>query len=99
MPSIIGLGFSESRGLRYGYIININDVKSSLKSSRPGRKIIKSKNQKAYISTGGISLDSLVSNGSAMISRGDSEITDMDIDKAIESSEKIFHIKKLQTKK
>ena len=25
--------FSESRGLRYGYIININDVKSSLRKA------------------------------------------------------------------
>ena len=100
MPSIIGLGFSESRGLRYGYIININDVKSSLrKAVDQAEKSSKVKIKKAYISTGGISLDSLVSNGSAMISRGDSEITDMDIDKAIESSEKNIPHQEITNKK
>ncbi|MEK7182279.1 MAG: cell division protein FtsA [Patescibacteria group bacterium] len=100
LPSIIGLGFSESRGLRYGYIININDVKSSLrKAVDQAEKSSKVKIKKAYISTGGISLDSLVSNGSAMISRGDSEITDMDIDKAIESSEKNIPHQEITNKK
>ena len=44
-------------------------------------------------------MDSLVSNGSAMISRGDSEITDMDIDKAIESSEKNIPHQEITNKK
>ncbi|TSD02610.1 MAG: Cell division protein ftsA [Parcubacteria group bacterium Athens0714_16] len=100
LPSIIGSGFSESRGLRYGYIININDVKSSLKKAiEQAEKTSKVKIKKAYISTGGISLDSLVSNGSTMISRGDSEITDMDIDKAIESSEKNIPHQEITNKK
>ncbi|MBU3968712.1 cell division protein FtsA [Patescibacteria group bacterium] len=100
LPSIIGFGFSESRGLRYGYIINTNDVKSSLKKAiDQAERSSKVKIKKAYISTGGISLDSLISSGSTIISRGDNEITDMDIDRAIESSEKNIPQQEITNKK
>lgn len=88
LPSIIGVGFSESRGLRYGYIINTSDVISSLKKAiEQAERTSKVKIKKAYVSMGGISLDSVVSNGSTIISRGDNEITETDIEKAVESSE------------
>ncbi|MFA5838615.1 MAG: cell division protein FtsA [Candidatus Paceibacterota bacterium] len=88
LPSIIGVGFSESRGLRYGYIINTSDVMASLKKAiEQAERTSKVKIKKAYVSMGGISLDSVVSSGSTIISRGDNEITETDIEKAVESSE------------
>ncbi len=87
-PKIIGKGYSESRGLRYGYIINSTDVTKSLKKalaqaeSMAGIQI-----KEAFVSIGGVSLDSVRSRGSTIISRGDNEITELDVEKAIEVSE------------
>jgi len=100
MPSIIGTGFSESRGLRYGYIMNSNDVATSLKKAvEQAEKTSKVKIKKAFLSLGGISLDSMVSTGSTIITRGDYEITDLDIDKAIDSSEDNIPQQELTNKK
>ena len=33
-PKIIGVGESETKGLRHGYVINATDVKNSIKNGR-----------------------------------------------------------------
>lgn len=88
-PKIIGVGTSESRGMRHGYIVNIQDVVESIKSAvseaekRSGIKI-----KKAFVSIGGIGLSSITSTSSVIISRADSEITSLDIKKVQEQCEK-----------
>jgi len=82
LPKIIGAGFAESKGLRHGYIINQTDaIKSIRRAVRQAEKSSKRKIERAYISIGGIGLSSQISNGSIMISRADSEITELDIEK------------------
>ena len=57
-PRIIGTGFSKSRGLRHGYIINSLDITKSVQSA-----IIQAQNEcgikirDAYISFNGIGLE------------------------------------------
>ena len=79
LPSIIGAGFAESKGMRHGYIINHSDVIKSLKRAiAQAEKTSGMKIKKAYLSLGGIGLNGIVSHGSIIISKADSEITDLD---------------------
>lgn len=79
LPSIIGAGFAESKGMRHGYIINHSDVIKSLKRAiAQAEKTSGMKIKRAYLSLGGIGLNGIVSHGSIAISKADSEITDLD---------------------
>lgn len=89
LPKIIGTGFSQSKGLRHGYIINQNDtIKSIILAIKQAEKITGIKIKKAFISIGGIGLEEVHSNGGAVVARADSEITDLDIEKAVRDGEK-----------
>lgn len=88
LPKILGVGYAESKGLRHGYIMNHTDaIRSIHKAVRQAEKSSGVKIDRAFLSIGGIGLSSHVSSGSVMISRADSEITDLDISKALEESE------------
>ncbi len=83
LPHIIGLGRSESRGLRHGYIINIADAVKSVRAAvdeaeqNGGVRI-----REAFLSVGGVGLEGTQTSGAAIISRADSFITDNDVDRA-----------------
>ena len=87
-PRIIGSGESETLGVRHGYIVDSplaiiavrNAVSMAEKSS--GVKI-----KRAFISVGGISLRGESSSGSAIISKADDEVTNLDINKALQDCE------------
>ena len=87
-PKIIGVGESETKGLRHGYVINATDVKNSIKNAvaiaekNSGIKI-----KRAFISISGTTLRSEIGSGSAIISKANSEVTNLDIKKALEDSE------------
>jgi len=86
-PRIIGTGFSDSRGLRHGYIINQSDIIRSIKNAlRQAEKTSGVKIKDALLSVGGIGLGSVTTNASVVISRADLEITELDLEKAIDAS-------------
>lgn len=88
IPRVIGVGYAESRGLRHGYILNQRDaVKSVRQAIAQAEKAAGLKIQSALASIGGIGLGSVSSVGSVVISRADSEITDLDVKKAVEVSQ------------
>jgi|SRR3989344_3813656 len=88
LPVIIGAGSSNSRGLRYGYIVNQPETtKGVLEAIRIAEKIAKVKVKKAYLAVGGVGLESFYGSGVEIISRADSEVTDLDVGKAINSAE------------
>ena len=88
LPGIIGAGFAESKGMRHGYIINHSDVIKSLKKAiTQAEKTSGIKIKKAYLSLGGIGLNGIVSHGSIIISKADSEITDLDAKNALSAAE------------
>ena len=90
-PRIIGTGSASSRGMRYGYIVNTNDVAKSIKKAvkeAEGHAGITVTD--AFLSVGGVSLESTTSIGSTIISRGDNEITELDIENALKSSEQVL---------
>lgn len=110
VAKVIGLGYAESRGLRHGYILNQEEVVKSLRSAiAQAEKSSAVKIKKAFVSVGGIGLGGIVSNGAIIISRADYEITELDIQKAVDTSQaeipqtaslnqKIIHIVPIQFK-
>lgn len=83
LPHIIGLGRSESRGLRHGYIININDaVKSVRQAVEEAEQNSGVRIREAFLSVGGVGLEGAQTLGAAIISRADSEITESDVERA-----------------
>lgn len=92
LPQIIGTGFAESRGMRHGYIINEVDVVKSVRQAvAQAEQASGTLIRKAYVSIGGIGLDEIHSRGEVITSRADSEITQVDVDKALEDSEERIH--------
>jgi cell division protein FtsA len=89
LPRIIGLGIAESKGLRHGYIVNTKEATRAVRQAvGMAEKASGARVKRAFVSIGGISLQSIVATGSVVISRGDAEVTQIDIDKAIALAEK-----------
>jgi cell division protein FtsA len=88
-PRILGTGYAESRGLKNGYIVSISDVSRSVAAAvNQASRAAKIKVKRAYLGIGGVGLEEAFSRGEAVVERGDSEITDRDLPRAIAASEK-----------
>lgn len=86
-PKILGTGLSESKGLRHGYIVNSSDVsRSVIEAHKQAEEAAGVQTKKAFLAIGGIGIDELRATGETIIQRADSEVTELDIDKAIESA-------------
>lgn len=89
-PHILGTGLAESKGLRHGYIVNTADVMRSVAEARKqaehtaGMKI-----KKAYLAIGGIGIEEYRSTGEAIVSRADSEISDLDVRNAVDAAREL----------
>lgn len=88
LPEIIATGFSESRGLKNGYVMQPDEVSRSVKSAvsqaeKNAGVIIK----KAFLSIGGVGLEEIYSRGEIIPSRADSEVTENDLIKVMQDSE------------
>lgn len=86
-PKILGTGYAESKGLRHGYIVNIGDVARSIRiAAAQAEQTAGVKIKTAFLSIGGIGLDEVRGKGDAIIARADAEVSDLDIEKAIDAS-------------
>ncbi len=87
-PRIIGIGESETKGIRHGYVVNIPLAVVSLKNAvslaekNSGIKI-----RRALISIGGVTLRGDMTSGIGIISKADGEVTNLDINKALQDCE------------
>jgi cell division protein FtsA len=89
MPTILGAGYAESKGLRHGYIINQHDaIRSVRKAIRQAERSAKMKIKRVFVSIGGIGLSSITSEGIIMVSRADNEITELDLEKAVDEAQR-----------
>lgn len=84
-PKILCATLSPARGIRHGYVVNFDDAAHSIaiavkKAEQESGVRIK----KAYVAAGGIGLEASFAIGSVAISRGDSEITELDIERLFE---------------
>ncbi len=88
IPQILGTGMSVSNGLRHGYIINSDEaVKSIRRAVADAEKNAGIKIKRAALSIGGVSVGSALSVGSTIISKADTEVTSLDIAKAVKEAE------------
>lgn len=100
LPTIIGTGKSESKGLRHGYIINSDDVTKSVSLAlRQAEKTAGFKIKRVFISIGGVGLSGLTSQGSTIVSRADQEITEADIELATAAAEESIPNALIQNRK
>ena len=87
-PHIIGTGSALSRGMRHGYIISQHDsVESIRKAIVQAQKEAGVKIDRAYVSIGGIGLEDTYSHGETIVSRANSEVTDIDTENALVEAE------------
>jgi len=87
-PTVLGVGYAESKGLRHGYIINQNDaIRSIRKAIRQAERTSHMAIKRVFLSVGGIGLSSHRAVGQVMISRADNEITELDVDKALAAAQ------------
>jgi cell division protein FtsA len=86
--NVLGTGISPSHGLRKGYVINPNDVAFAIeKSVEEAQENSGLTIRNAFVSIGGIGLQAIASKGTVIIARADHEITEKDLERAIEQSE------------
>ncbi len=92
-PKIVGIGESETKGIRHGYIVNIPLAVTSLKNAislaekNSGIKI-----KRAFISIGGVTLRGDISSGIGIISKADGEVTNLDINKTLQDCEENLNL-------
>ncbi|HUY62744.1 MAG TPA: cell division protein FtsA [Candidatus Paceibacterota bacterium] len=84
---ILGTGLAESKGLRHGYIVNEDEVATSIREAkRQAESSARVPIRAGFLAVGGISLDEARATGSTVISRADQEITMLDLEKAAQTA-------------
>ncbi|OHB15857.1 MAG: cell division protein FtsA [Candidatus Zambryskibacteria bacterium RIFOXYC1_FULL_39_10] len=100
LPTILGTGRAESKGLRHGYIINTADITKSVSLAiAQAQKSSGIKIKKAFISIGGVGLSGITSQGSTIVSRADQEVTEADTELAILAAEESIPAALIQNRK
>lgn len=88
-PRIIGVGQAESRGLRHGYVTNTSEVAASISAAiAEAEKRAQVTIKRALVSVGGIGLGSTTVTSAVIVTRGDQEITPLDVKRVHEQCEK-----------
>lgn len=100
LPRIIGSGFTESRGLRHGYIINQNEITKSVSDAiKQAQKASGIEIKKAYLSIGGIGLGSITTQASIIVSRADGEVGENEIKSVMDACEAELPTSYMQNRK
>ncbi len=85
---VIGTVSVQTKGLRHGYVVNAKDATDTIKKvSHLLEKSIGTKVKRALVSIGGITVSSILAQGSTIITKADTEITELDVENAIKVSE------------
>jgi cell division protein FtsA len=94
IPRIIGTGTAQSKGLRHGYITNIEQATKSIeKAIKEAEKNSGITIKRVFVTVGGIGLESVTSVGASVISKADGEVTQLDVQKATQNAEENLEIK------
>ncbi len=87
-PKIIGIGESETNGIRRGYVVDSAPLLLSIKNAVGlAEKTSGIKIKRAFVAVGGISLRGETNSGSTIISKADGEVTNLDLNKALQDCE------------
>lgn len=86
---IAGTGSSVSKGMRHGYIINTKEAMRSIgEAIHTAEQVAGTKVKHAYLAIGGIGLDEIRSVGEVSLTTSGGNVTQRDIDRAIQESER-----------
>ncbi len=100
LPRVIGGGVAETRGMRHGYITNLKETVKSIKTAvAQAEKSAGVSIKRAYVSISGVGLGAIISTASVNTTKADAEITDLDVKRAIEESEKELPNQYIQNRK
>lgn len=87
-PNILALSKVESRGLRRGYVINTDEATAAIKQAvREAERAASLKIKRVFVGLGGVTLESKIGESQIVVSRADSEITENDVNRALELAE------------
>ncbi len=88
VPKIIGTGTALTSGVENGFVRDATEASRSVRLAvDKAEKMAGVKVKRAYVAFGGIGLSSLITTGSTATSRADMEISEKDIDTALETAE------------
>ncbi len=88
IPKILGAGESQTIGMRHGYVVNVDEAVSSVKKAvEIAEKTSGVKVRRAFVSLSGTTLKSELSTGFSIITKADGEVTNLDVNKALEECE------------
>lgn len=93
IPKIIGIGEAPSEGLRHGYITNLDEAVISIrKAVEHAERTSGIKIKRAFVSLSGTSQKSEIATGTAIITKADGEVTNLDVNKALEDCEENLNL-------
>ncbi len=76
-----------SRGIRQGFIVNLEEAVDSIAEAiRETEKVVKTKIRRVVLGVGGVSLESKTAEGSTAVARGDLEVGEIDINRALDAA-------------
>ena len=100
IPRIVGVGIAEAKGIERGYVVDPTEASNSIKIAvSRAEKMASEKIKRAYFSTGGVGLNSLIATGSIVISRADLEISERDLELVLEVAETAIPVNSLLNRK
>jgi len=87
-PKIVGMGIAQTKGLRHGYVVDVDEAAKSIKTAIAlAEKTSGYKISKAYLSIGGLGVSSGVFSGSLNLGEKDAEVTESDLKYVLENTE------------
>ncbi len=87
-PKILALAKTESKGLRRGYVINADETAGAIKQTvKEAERAAGARIRRVFVGLGGITLESKSGESQIIVSRADAEITENDINRALELAE------------
>ncbi|MBI2100730.1 MAG: cell division protein FtsA [Candidatus Vogelbacteria bacterium] len=87
-PRILALTKTESKGLRRGYVINADEAAAAIKQAlKEAERAAGTRIRRVFVGLGGVTLESKIGESQIIVSRADAEITENDIDRALELAE------------
>jgi cell division protein FtsA len=92
-PKVIGIGEAETKGVRHGYVVNFNDAVNSVKNAvAMAEKTSGVKIKRAFVSINSTTIRSEINSGTATITKANSEVTSLDVKKALDESENSLNL-------
>src|SRR5690606_11410429 len=89
-PSIIGVGESQSQGIRRGVIVDIDEAVSSISEAlEKAERMTGLSIDHAVVSVGGAHITSQESHGVVAVARADGEVTENDVIRVVDASQAI----------